>query len=66
MCSSWKLQRVMVEATQQEIASQAGLSRQRLGAIERGELKPTPEEKAALIRVLGELTGGMDQVREVA
>jgi transcriptional regulator with XRE-family HTH domain len=50
MCTSYKLQRVLMDLSQSEMARRSGISPRRLRAIERGESKPTDQEKATLIR----------------
>jgi transcriptional regulator with XRE-family HTH domain len=50
MCTSYKLQRVLMGFSQREMALRSGISPRRLRVIERGESKPTDQEKAVLIR----------------
>jgi hypothetical protein len=52
MCTSYKLQRIYLGATQKEIAGQLGLSCARLRQIEVGTSKPTDREKEMLTQVL--------------
>ena len=49
MTTSWKLHRVFVGATQQEISAQTGISCAKLRQIEQGTRKPTKGEEAALL-----------------
>lgn len=49
MTTSWKLHRVFLGATQQEISTHSGISCSKLRQIEQGVRKPTKEEQAALL-----------------
>lgn len=49
MCTSWKLERVLVGATQRDLASRAKISVHRLRLIESGRTMPSLHEKTALI-----------------
>jgi len=49
MCSSWKLQRVLLGVTQRDLALRAKIPIYRLRRIEGGRSVPTVREEAALI-----------------
>lgn len=61
-CTSWKLRRILVGAKQADVARLAGISVQRLRAIELGRREPTQEEVRRLAEVLGDLAAQADRM----
>lgn len=58
MSTSWKMHRVLVGATQREIAGYSGISCGRLRQIEHGLSEPTKNEQAALLSTFRRLRTG--------
>lgn len=48
----WKLRRVAACIRQRDVASRAGLTVARYGGIERGEIKPSDEERRSIEAIL--------------
>lgn len=63
-CTSWKLRRILVGATQQEIAHRAGISQRWLRGLENGMASPTDEEARSLGRLLGDLAARLSRKRQ--
>jgi transcriptional regulator with XRE-family HTH domain len=49
---NWKLRRVAACIRQQDVARRAGLTVARYGGIERGEIKPSDEERRSIEAIL--------------
>ena len=63
--TSWRLQRLIIEQTQRQVARDAQIALDRLRAIEQGRTAPTGEETERLLEVLQRpfARGGESKVR---
>jgi transcriptional regulator with XRE-family HTH domain len=51
-----KINRLLLEKRQDDVAKEAGISQQRYSQIERGEVVPNKSEREKLKAILGEVT----------